>query len=69
MAATLAEAGMVMTQAIITFRAMPQRTAEARLVAPAPMTHPVMVWVVDTGIPSHDAANSMIEPPEEAENP
>ena len=37
--------------------------------APAPMTQPVMVCVVDTGMPSHEAANTMIEPPAEAEKP
>ena len=30
-------------------RATPQRTAEKRLVAPAPMIAEVMVWVVEIG--------------------
>ena len=33
------------------FPATPQRTAESRLEAPAPMTLPVIVWVVETGKP------------------
>ena len=43
---------MVITQAVTTFCATPQRTAEARRATPAPMMQPVMVWVVETGIPS-----------------
>ena len=42
---------MVMTQAktmlVVTF----QRTAETRRAAPTPMIAPVMVWVVETGMP------------------
>ena len=30
---------------------------------------PVMVWVVDTGMPSQVAANSVIAPPVSAQNP
>ncbi len=30
-------------------RATPQRTAESRRVAPAPMIAEVMMWVVETG--------------------
>ena len=43
---------MVMIQAAITLRETPQRTTEARRAVPAPMMDPVMVWVVDTGMPS-----------------
>ncbi len=60
---------MVMTQAITTFCATPQRTADSRRATPAPMTAPVMVWVVDTGMPSALAPNSMIDPPVEAAKP
>ena len=41
--------GKVRTQAMTMERATPQRTAEKRLVAPAPMTAEVMVWVVEIG--------------------
>ncbi len=41
--------GKVRTQAITIERATPQRTAEKRLVAPAPMIAEVMVWVVEIG--------------------
>ena len=58
-----------MSQAIITLPATPQRTAEARRAAPAPITQPVMVWVVDTGMPYYDAAISITDPPAEAEKP
>ena len=57
---------MVMIQAITTSPAIPQRTADARLAAPAPITQPVIVWVVETGIPSQEAANSITDPPAEA---
>ena len=42
---------MVMNQASTIRRATPQRTAEARRAAPTPMIEPVIVCVVDTGIP------------------
>ena len=41
--------GKVRTQAATIERATPQRTAENRLVAPAPMIAEVMMWVVETG--------------------
>src|SRR5665648_1012492 len=40
---------MVSTQATAMLPATPQRTADARLVAPTPMIAEVIVWVVDTG--------------------
>ena len=46
-----AEAGMVRTQAQTMRAATPQRTAEARLIEPTPTMAPVMVWVVETGMP------------------
>lgn len=60
---------MVMTHAVTTLRATPQRTAEARRAVPAPMIAPVMVCVVDTGIPSAEAVNRMIDPLSDALNP
>ncbi len=59
----------MITQATITFPATPQRTAEARRAVPAPITQPVMVCVVETGMPSSEALNTMIEPPSEALKP
>src|SRR5436190_596850 len=41
--------GKVRIQAVTMERATPQRTAEKRLVAPAPMIAEVMVWVVEMG--------------------
>ena len=35
--------------------ATPQRTAETRRAAPTPTMAPVMVWVVETGMPSQVA--------------
>src|SRR6478735_5147630 len=46
---------MVSTQAMPMFLATPQRTAEARLVAPTPMIAEVTVWVVETGACSTNA--------------
>ena len=40
---------MVKIQAITMLPATPQRTALIRLVAPAPITAEVMVWVVEIG--------------------
>src|SRR5689334_15462538 len=48
-AAAVPAAGKVSTQAVRMVRATPQRTAENRLVAPAPMIAEVMVWVVEIG--------------------
>lgn len=60
---------MVMSHAITIRPATLQRTAEVRLAAPTPTTQPVIVWVVDTGIPKAEAANNMTEPPAEAQKP
>ncbi len=46
-----------------------QRTALARCVAPTPTMAPVMVCVVDTGMPSMVAVKSLIAPPVSAQNP
>ena len=42
---------MVRIQATMMLLATPQRTAEVRRAAPTPTMAPVMVWVVDTGMP------------------
>jgi hypothetical protein len=43
---------MVSTQAQTMLPARPQRTAENFCAEPTPTMAPVMVWVVDTGMPS-----------------
>src|SRR4029453_17323001 len=50
-AAMIAAAGMVRIQAQTMRPATPQRTADRRRVAPTPTIAPVMVWVVETGMP------------------
>ena len=49
--------------------ATPQRTALNFCVAPTPTIAPVIVCVVDTGMPSIDATNSVIAPPVSAQKP
>src|SRR5215470_15270277 len=51
------DAGMVMIQARMMPLATFQRTAETFLAAPTPMIAPVIVWVVETGMPSSVAMN------------
>ncbi|MCY1212276.1 hypothetical protein D3C87_801290 [compost metagenome] len=60
---------MVRTQAQTMFPATPQRTALARCVAPTPTMAPVMVCVVDTGMPSAVARNRVSAPPVSAQKP
>ena len=50
-------------------RAIPQRTADKRLVAPTPTMAPVMVWVVLTGMPASEAENRVIAPAVSAQKP
>jgi hypothetical protein len=50
-------------------RATPQRTAAARRAAPTPTIDPVIVCVVETGMPSQVAPNSANAPPVSAQNP
>lgn len=64
-----AEAGMVNIHAHTMLPAKPQRTEEAFMVEPAPMMAPVMVWVVDTGMPMAVAVNRVMAPPVSAANP
>ena len=60
---------MVITQATTMSCATFQRTAETRRAAPTPTIAPVMVWVVETGMPSPVARNSVIAPPVSAQKP
>ena len=46
--------GMVSIHAHTTCPATPHRTAESRRAAPTPTMAPVMVWVVETGMPADD---------------
>src|SRR5215207_2183457 len=64
-----AEAGIVTTQATTIPLATPHRTAEVLRAAPTPIIDPVIVWVVETGMPSHVAPNRVIAPPVSAQNP
>lgn len=59
---------MVSTHAQTILEAKPQRTAEARRDTPTPTIAPVMVCVVETGIPSDVAKNNAIEPEVCAQN-
>jgi len=52
MAAMNAEQGMVSTHAQTILSATPHRTADNLRVAPTPMIAPVIVWVVETGMPN-----------------
>ena len=51
--------GIVSTQAHTTRPATPHRTAESRCVVPTPTIAPVMVCVVDTGIPAWAVKNNV----------
>src|SRR5262245_53269799 len=64
-----AAAGMVRIQAQTMRPAIPQRTADSRVVAPTPTMAPVMVWVVLTGMPATAVPISMIEPAVSAQKP
>src|SRR3569623_597019 len=68
-AAMKAEAGMVNIQAQTILPAIPHRTADIFFAEPTPTIAPVMVCVVDTGMPSADAMNKVIAPPVSAQNP
>ena len=54
--------GIVSTQAHTILPATPHRTAEKRRVEPTPMIAPVMVWVVETGMPARVAPMSEVAP-------
>ena len=69
MAAINAEAGIVKIHAHTMLLAMPQFTEEKRRVDPTPTIAPVMVCVVDTGMPKAVAVNKVIAPPVSAQKP
>src|ERR1700677_4879363 len=60
---------MVSTQAQSKLMVTPQRTAESRRVAPAPMIDPVIVCVVLTGIPNLSDRNRVMAPAVSAATP
>src|SRR5256885_454070 len=64
-----AAAGMVRIHAQTIRPAIPQRTADRRLVAPTPTIDPVIVWVVLTGMPNRDAVRITMAPPVSAQKP
>ena len=68
-AATQAEKGIVKIQASIIERAIPHRTADKRRVEPTPMMAPVMVWVVETGMPPREAPINVAAPANSAQAP
>ena len=68
-AAIAADAGIVNTQVVMMFPAMPQRTAENLRVVPTPMMAPAMVCVVLTGIPMAVAEKRVTAPAVSALNP
>src|SRR6188508_650037 len=65
----MAESGMVSTHAQTMRWATPHFTAEMRLVAPTPMMAPVMVWVVETGMPESVATARVMAPEVSAQKP
>ena len=64
-----ADMGMVTIQATTMSFATFQRTAETRRAAPTPTIAPVIVWVVETGMPRPVARNKVIAPPVSAQKP
>ena len=68
-AASSALSGSVKTHAVTMLPATPQRTAERRLLAPTPMMHALMQWVVDTGTPRWLAPRMTNAPLVSAANP
>src|SRR3989344_9486789 len=68
-AAMAAEQGMVSIHASTILPATPQRTADTECAEPTPTMAPVMVWVVDSGMPRPVARNRVSAPPDSAQNP
>src|SRR5207248_728435 len=64
-----AAAGSVKSHAVAMLPATPQRTADRRRAAPAPITPPLMTWVVEIGKPKCDTARITAAPPPCAANP
>ena len=62
-------AGIVKIQAHTILPATPHFTADSRRVAPTPTMAPVMVWVVETGVPVRVAYASVIAAPVSAQKP
>ena len=50
---------MVITQAQMILMVSPHRTADKRFVNPTPIIAPVVVWVVETGIPNFCVKNNV----------
>src|ERR1043165_6177209 len=69
MAAKIAAAGMVSTQAQTMRPATRHFTADSRVVDPTPAIAPVMVWVVETGMPKKVAPNRVAAPAVSAQKP
>ena len=69
MAAIKAAIGIVKIHAQTILPATPHFTAESRRAEPTPTIAPVMVWVVETGIPPKVLANRVIAPAVSAQNP
>src|SRR3954447_2636326 len=65
----IAAAGIVRTHATAMLPATPQRTAETRLAAPAPMIPPEMTCVVERGKPAWEAARITVALAPWAEKP
>src|SRR6478735_2287420 len=65
----IAAAGMVRTHAQTMRPATPHFTAEKRLAEPTPTIDPVIVCVVETGIPKKVAPKSVRAPAVSAQNP
>ena len=68
-APTKAAQGIVISHAKTMFRAIPQRTADKLVVAPAPKIALEMVCVVDTGNPSRAVNHRMVAVVVSAANP
>src|SRR3569833_3455678 len=68
-AAITADTGIVITQVQIILRVSPQRTADKRLVKPTPIIEPVMVCVVETGIPKYWVKKRVMAPADSALTP
>ena len=60
---------MVRIHATINEEVTPHLTALKRFVAPTPMMEPVMVWVVDTGMPICPVKNKVNAPAVSAATP
>ena len=69
MATSMALTGIVRIQAHNRLTVTPQRTALRRLVVPTPIIAPVIVWVVDTGIPIYSVKNKVVAPAVSAQTP